>query len=51
MEEQAKILIHNLNNEAKSDKPFELLKFIKNCALDIICGERYFFFFLELGLI
>jgi hypothetical protein len=43
MEEQAQILIKNLNAEAKNNKSFELLKFIKNCALDIICGKHTFF--------
>jgi hypothetical protein len=41
MDEQASLLINKLNEEIKNDKSVELLKFVKNCALDIICGENY----------
>jgi cytochrome P450 len=39
MEEQAQMLVSILRQEATKGKPIELLKFIKNCTLDIICGD------------
>ena len=44
MDEQACILVENLRQTiTKNTGPLELLDFIKNCALDIICGVMHGF--------
>ena len=38
MNEQADILIENLEKKEKLKEKFDICPFISNCTLDIICG-------------
>jgi hypothetical protein len=42
MEDEARVLVEILTKEASKGQPFEITKFLQNCALNVICGECVF---------
>ena len=51
MTEQSEIMIKNLEELSKSGQEINIFKQIALCALDIICGECFIFYFLQADLI